>query len=110
MKASDGGTVKVGPNCKVLSSRANMLAADAGGGIVLQGASTVTLVGSLSFSIFALAFQTARIIANSGFSGGTVSGQRYSVFNQGFIGTNGGGANFFPGTSAGTAASADQYN
>lgn len=110
VKASDGGTVKVGPNCKVLASRANMLSADAGGGIVIQGASTVTLVGALTFTIFAVAFQTARIIANSGFSGGVVTGQRYSVFNQGFIGTNGGGANFFPGTTAGSAASADQYN
>lgn len=110
VKASDGGTVKMGPSCKVLASRANMLSVDAGGGIVIQGASTVTLVGALTFSVFATAGSTGRIIANSGFSGGTITGQRYAVYNQAFIGTNGGGANFFPGSTAGTAASADQYN
>lgn len=109
LKASDGGTIKVGPSCKVLASRGNMLAVDAGGGIVIQGASTITLVGALSFAIFAAAQSTGRIIANSGFSGGTVTGQRYSVAYQAFIGVNGGGANFFPGSTAGTAASADQY-
>ena len=94
--ASDGGTVKVGPGCKVLSSRGNMLYGNAGG-ITLQGGATLTLVGALSFSgAFAYVDANGRIISNGSISGGSVTGKRYNVQNGGFIGTNGAGANYFP--------------
>lgn len=65
---------------------------------------TVTLSGSLSFSN-AFANITDLCLLNCGgitFSGGTITGKRFAVVNNGVINTGGGGANYFPGNSAGT--------
>lgn len=40
---------------------------------------------------------------------GSFTGPRYSAVGNGVINTNGGGANFFPGNSAGTTATGGQY-
>jgi hypothetical protein len=40
---------------------------------------------------------------------GAFAGPRYSVYSNGVINTFGGGANFFPGSSAGTTATGGQY-
>ncbi len=40
---------------------------------------------------------------------GSFSGPRYSVYSNGVINTYGGGANFFPGSTAGTTATGGQY-
>ena len=40
---------------------------------------------------------------------GTATGMRYSAGYSGIINTAGGGANYFPGTVAGTTAAGGQY-
>jgi hypothetical protein len=43
------------------------------------------------------------------FSGGTISGARYISQRNSVIDTNGGGANFFPGSTAGSTALGGVY-
>ncbi|MDH7791872.1 hypothetical protein QBD00_002784 [Ochrobactrum sp. AN78] len=40
---------------------------------------------------------------------GSATGKRYTVYANGTIGTSGSGANYFPGSVAGTVASGGQY-
>lgn len=73
---------------------------------------TVTNTGTNNFSnAFAVAQYPATLRHFSAtFTGGTITGKRYAVSLNGVIDTNGGGANYFPGNSAGTAATGGQYN
>jgi hypothetical protein len=69
------------------------------------------LSGSLSFSnAFASADTTGFInLFSFSFSGGTITGSRYSISLNAAINTFGGGANYFPGSVAGSAATGGQY-
>jgi hypothetical protein len=71
---------------------------------------TVTIANAVTFSAFAVASIGGAIQALAmTFSGAAVTGTRYSVGNNGVIFTNGGGANYFPGTIAGSTATGGQY-
>ena len=73
------------------------------GGFLEMGNATVTLTGTLSFLTFAYAASGGILSTyNSSFTGGTVTGTRYECLTDGCINTFGGGANYFPGNSAGT--------
>jgi hypothetical protein len=67
--------------------------------------------GTLNFSsAFAFADRQAFINAGSAsFTGGTITGKRYSASLLALIYVAGGGASFFPGDSAGTTATGAQY-
>lgn len=72
---------------------------------------TVTLSGTLAFTTFASAARGGVLEAStSTYSGGTITGKRYDVTLNGLIDTGGGGANYFPGNAAGTAATQGLYN
>ena len=72
---------------------------------------TVTLSGTLNFSsAFAVCERGGLVSANSStFSGGTITGTRYSVSTNGVIYTAGAGASHFPGNVSGTTATGGQY-
>ena len=72
---------------------------------------TVTLSGTPAFSVrFAFATDLAFIRADSmTFSGTGATGQRYSVARNAVIRVNGGGANYFPGNSAGSESQGGLY-
>lgn len=75
------------------------------GGAVQFSTQTVILVGTLAFSwtfaeADALGFMTVNNITWD-ISGATVTGSRYGVTNGAVINTGGGGASYFPGSSAG---------
>jgi hypothetical protein len=73
---------------------------------------TASLVGVPSFSPFATSTELAVLSVPSTrvtFSG-TTTGQRYAVSINAIIGTAGGGANYFPGTIAGTSVSGGIYS
>lgn len=71
---------------------------------------TVTLTGTPSFSaaIFNASNDGNIYVENAIFSG-SATGQRYGVFLNGVINTNGGGASFLPGSTSGTTGSGGEY-
>jgi hypothetical protein len=75
------------------------------GGQIGAGFGTVTVTGTPTFSTaFALASGPSVIQSSSLSFVGSVTGQRYLAQDGAFINTSGGGANYFPGTIAGTSA------
>lgn len=80
-----------------------------------QAPITVTITGVMSFTNgFALSTRQAFVYYRSGsctinISGATVTGLRYAAQENSVINTTGGGANYFPGNSAGSVATGGQY-
>lgn len=75
----------------------------------IRGAS-ITVSASLTFTQFAGATRTSTQMVNGNtYSTTTATGTRYVASGLSLIDTNGGGANYFPGNSAGTTASGAQY-
>ncbi|WP_205717116.1 hypothetical protein [Afipia massiliensis] len=71
---------------------------------------TVTLTGTLAFSGgFAFADRLGFITNTNVTYSGSATGARYTANSNAVINTNGGGANFFPGSVAGSAATGGQY-
>ncbi|MBX3583815.1 MAG: DUF2793 domain-containing protein [Rhizobiaceae bacterium] len=73
-----------------------------------QGASWAA-IGSAAQGTFAYSQTGGVIFAFVNTSSGTFTGARYSVTLNGVIQTNGGGASYFPGNSAGSTATGGQY-
>ncbi len=70
---------------------------------------TVTLTGTPAVSIaYANASNMGAMLCSGSFSG-SATGPRYTALQGGGINTGGGGASFFPGSSAGTATSPGWY-
>jgi hypothetical protein len=76
----------------------------AGGAIAVSGGVAVTLTGTPAFSTFAQCALNGVINIPSGqvTYSGSATGQRYSANLGGIINTSGGGASYFPGSTAGT--------
>jgi hypothetical protein len=90
------------------SSPTHLLAAQ--GGHILMAGSTVSLSGTPAFgSGFARAQQLGIVSAYANSYSGSATGSRYSVTQNGVIFVNGGGANVFPGSAAGSVATGGQY-
>ena len=70
---------------------------------------TVSLTGTPAFFRFANAQTLGVIEATLATFSGSATGVRYNVVNNAVISTNGGGANFFPGNSAGSSGTGGQY-
>lgn len=68
-----------------------------------------TASGSITLGQFAQANATGIIFAFSNSSSGSFTGTRYLAALNGVIQTNGGGANYFPGSVAGSTATGGQY-
>jgi hypothetical protein len=135
--AAAGGRIVVGTNCVFAGSPsgAHMRTNGAGSSIDIQtsggysittGAgqhflaspggsfagfnNAITLSGTLAFTTFASCDRLGLIsMGGCTFTGGTITGTRYSVASNGVINTAGGGASFFPGSSAGTSTTGGQY-
>jgi hypothetical protein len=106
--ASDNGKIEIIANYTISGQARQHYYANSGGIIRVQGY-TVTLSGTQSYSNFAASDFTALLIANNNtYTGGTVSGKRYDVSYAGQIITLG-GANYFPGSIAGTQSSDGKY-
>jgi hypothetical protein len=92
------------------SSGGNHLRAQQNGAIISNAGLTITLTGTPAFSIFALAYMTGMISMQGQTFSGAATGQRYNATLCGVIETNGGGANYFPGGTAGATATGGQYS
>lgn len=68
------------------------------------------MTGSPAWSNVFLNVTSGGIVSAGGITfTGAATGKRYDVSLNGVINTFGGGANFFPGNSAGSASSGGQY-
>jgi hypothetical protein len=74
-------------------------------GITVTIANAVTFTAAFAFCAIGGAMQTLTMA----FSGAAVTGSRYNASSNGVIYTNSGGANYFPGSSAGVTTSGGQY-
>lgn len=84
--------------------------AASGGFILGRGASTLTVVGSPSFSQgFAVAQDDGIVEFFGSIVPGTATGPRFDASGNGTIDTNGGGLTYFPGNANGTLESGGVY-
>lgn len=82
------------------------------GGVVIMNSTglTCTLSGTPSFSNFVFATTGGNVLAQTiVFAGSGATGSRYGASMNGVIQTNGGGANYLPGSIAGTLTTGGQY-
>lgn len=80
------------------------------GSIIKSQGRTITASTSVNFSTgFATAEAAGSIVSNGNTFSGTYTGPRYRGTTNGVIITNGGGANYFPGSSAGSLLTGAQY-
>jgi hypothetical protein len=106
--AGSGATVSVSGAYTISGGAFAHLVSASNCRIVMTNA-TVTVSGTPTFTVFALAtWVNAMEFYGTTFSG-AATGKRYEVTLNSVIGTNGGGPNFFPGSVAGTAATGGQY-
>lgn len=104
-----GGLISVSNAYTIAGGAANHLLVSNPGSLITYGAITVTLSGTPAFSNFAIAQYLSQInVAGITFSG-SATGTRYSASNNAIIYTNGGGASYLPGNSAGSTASGGLY-
>jgi hypothetical protein len=96
-----------GANIGITGSGQWGMAATFGGQIFNQGA-TINVAGWSAVNPLWWVDQGRMELSGTVFAG-TATGQRYGVWYNGVINTNGGGPNFFPGTVAGTVTSGGQY-
>lgn len=77
--------------------------------IDVAGMGTITVSGTPAITAFAKAEHLSDVRAFSNTYSGSATGQRYSATLNSVIDTNGGGANYFPGNSAGATGTGAQY-
>jgi hypothetical protein len=110
IRADNGGTVTISSPIAITGgARAHYLVVDTG--IIVGTGLTVTMTGTLNFSVaFAVANRAGVMnVSSNTYTGGTITGTRYDAKMNGVIDTTGGGANYFPGDAAGTTATGGQY-
>jgi hypothetical protein len=95
-------------NYSITGGAAIHLNVDQGGCISIDGR-TISLSGTPAFTTFANAQRSGGITAGGTVFSGGATGTRYFAQQNGTIFVNGGGANFFPGTTAGSTLTGGQY-
>lgn len=109
IRAEGGATVEATGNYSIVANATVHMQAVTSG-IVLVQVKTVTVSASLTFTTFALGGSTGLVIANGNtYSTTTATGQRYSSDSNAVISTGGGGANYFPGSTAGATSNGGVY-
>ncbi len=107
VRADDGGSITATGNYTISGGGTNHLISV--GGVVRTQSKTVTISGTPTFSVFASGDYVGLILANGNTYSGSATGARYGATMNGVIYVGGGGANYFPGNSAGSTATGGQY-
>ena len=109
IRAADGGMIKCTGIYTISGGGSNHITC-VGGFIRVQG-TTITVTGTPAFSeaFINMGYLSVGILNSITFSG-SATGVRYLVTMNSAIYTGGGGANYFPGDSAGSAATGGQYS
>jgi hypothetical protein len=109
VRADDGGTVTCTGNYTISGGATDHFNAVTCG-IIRTFSKTITLSGTPAYTNFSTCgYCGVQIVHGNTFSGTGATGVRYVVSLNGVISTNGGGASYFPGNSAGTTATGGQY-
>jgi hypothetical protein len=109
LRADDGGILFASGNWSVSAGAASHVVS-ARGGIIIGASRTVTLSGTPAFSGGFCNVSQCGVATMQGMTlSGSATGVRYSATLNAVIQTGGGGANYFPGNSAGTTATGGQY-
>lgn len=108
--SASGGKVVVSADYNVTGAAAVHLDAAEQGNISVGGR-TVTFTGSLAYSTAFARCAKLSYLAAQGmtFSGGTITGTRYTVTENAVVRVDGGGASYFPGSVAGSTATGGLY-
>lgn len=109
MWASSGYIWAAGTNY-IISGNAtyHMIAGDMG--LIQISNTSVSFVGTPAFTDFVFALNEGYILAtNYTVAAGGCTGQRYYIFNNAVVMTNGGGASYFPGNAAGQTVNGGLY-
>jgi hypothetical protein len=107
--AAQGGTVVAAGNYEISGNALFHLSAQHNAVVFLNNRA-VTLSGTPAFTNgFVFSSSGSVVIARSMTFSGAATGPRYGVTLNGVIDTNGGGASYFPGSSAGSVATGGQY-
>lgn len=102
-------SLKISGDVNIVASQVYHYLVDAAAVIELLGGTT-TLTGTPAFSgAFAAAYNGACIKGQSVTYTGAATGRRYDVQLNGVVNTNGAGANYFPGSTAGSTATGGAY-
>lgn len=118
-EAYGGASVNIDGNHKFKSSAppsAAAILAYSGGNIFIRNSLNVnfTFEPGVSFSVCTVEAINAGTVEIQGhhltFSGPTPTGMRYQAYNNGMIDTQGGGANYIPGTALGQVFAGGQYS
>lgn len=78
-------------------------------GLIVVTGMTVTLNGTPAFTAFAYSDAASQILGFSNTYSGSATGARYSANHNSVIDTRGGGASYFPGSSAGSTSNGGLY-
>lgn len=111
MYATAGGRISVTTPYTISGGAYSHMFAQQGGQILLSSIA-VTISANVAISIFASADQLGIVSAYAvtyALGGHTVTATRYYATGNSIIYTNAGGANYFPGTIAGSTATGGQY-
>lgn len=112
MSAKNGGRIYCNNNYAVSGNAATAHQSAAPNGAITGVGLTVTISANISVTYWALAANLSLIsLTGMTYSLGAfaVTGKRYEADNLAMIGTNGGGASYFPGSTAGSVSVGGQY-
>ncbi|MFO0906762.1 MAG: hypothetical protein U0835_00070 [Isosphaeraceae bacterium] len=106
-----GSAIMIGSGYTISGGALAHKASSVGGEIAYTiGSPSITLTGTPAFSV---AFAAASVLSVMNVAGatftGSATGPRYLASSNSVISTNGGGANYFPGNSAGSNPTGGQY-
>lgn len=109
VRGADSGTIEATGNYTISGGAGAHMYASTLGSLRIQSI-TITLSGTPAFSsFFASAVVAGAMNVSSLTFSGTATGKRYDASLNGVINTNGGGASYFPGSTAGSTATGGQY-
>lgn len=106
--ATEGGQCQATGNYSITGAASRHINADGQAYVKIAGI-TVTITGTPAFTQFVFTNALAYVFAATTTFSGSATGQRYNGATNSVINTNGGGASYLPGDSAGAVATGAQY-
>lgn len=104
------GTVTADGSYSISGGATTHWLTESAGSIIVENR-TITLTGTPAFSLaFAYGIIGGIFVARGNTFSGGATGKRYDIANNSVLDTNGAGATYLPGDSAGSSATGAQYN
>lgn len=110
VNSQNGGQINLFANYSITGGAAQHMYSALNGGINGGSNLTVTMSGTLAFTTFAQALYGLITTGSNTYTGGTVTGKRYDSSSNAMLSVGGGGASYFPGSTAGTTSTGGLYS